>query len=250
MPYTDRYNREGKYTGEINEYGQPHGHGALRYNNGMVYEGLWVEGQSEGMDHNMGRAKDSRFGNWKTNTKAAKAERAKRKEEELEDLRSFISQSVRSGMTNASGSQQGERSSSMRSSASQSSHGGARDQQGQQAQQQQPKDHVSEMPWSDVNGFSGHYTGEVNSQNVPDGSGFMQYTNGIVEEGLFCNGVYQPPSDPPERSGGVVPSSSMSVWSIKSSCDGSSDERSFGRSKQPLCKYGPSVLMFITYEFI
>ena len=84
------------------------------------------------------------------------------------------------------------------------------------------------MPWSDVNGFSGHYTGEVNSQNIPDGKGFMRYSNGVVEEGMFCNGVYQPPNRPSppnlyhddgdgDNGGGGVPSSSMSVWSLKSS---------------------------------
>ena len=88
------------------------------------------------------------------------------------------------------------------------------------------------MPWSDVNGFNGVYTGEINSQNVPDGRGYMRYSNGVVEEGMFCNGVYQPPTGPApvqysegygddddgiDQEGGAVPSSSMSVWSLKSS---------------------------------
>ncbi|KAL7533360.1 hypothetical protein ACHAXR_005179 [Thalassiosira sp. AJA248-18] len=76
------------------------------------------------------------------------------------------------------------------------------------------------MPWSDVNGFSGQYTGEVNSNNIPDGRGYMQYSNGVVEEGLFCNGVYQPTNDAvvmPSHDGLAIPSSSMSVWSLKSS---------------------------------
>ena len=74
------------------------------------------------------------------------------------------------------------------------------------------------MPWSDVNGFSGHYTGEVNENNAPEGQGYMEYSNGVVEEGIWRNGVFQPPLHPlpPIRQGGNVPSSSMSVWSLRS----------------------------------
>eukprot|EP00984_Skeletonema_dohrnii_P027618 scaffold17236_cov78-Skeletonema_dohrnii-CCMP3373.AAC.3 len=77
------------------------------------------------------------------------------------------------------------------------------------------------MPWSDVNGYSGHYTGEVNENEIPDGRGFMQYSNGVVEDGFFVNGVFQPPMPgmvlPQQHmDGNQVPSSSMSVWSLKS----------------------------------
>ena len=45
------------------------------------------------------------------------------------------------------------------------------------SQQQGPRaGHVTDMPWSDVNGFNGVYTGEINSQNVPDGRGYMRYS--------------------------------------------------------------------------
>lgn len=216
MPFTDKYKREGKYTGEINDYGQPHGQGTLRYNNGMVYEGLWEDGQSEDMDNNMARAKENGFsGNWMSNTKAAREKREKRSQQDMDDLRSFISQSVRSGMSNASGSQTGP----------QHDNGRNINRRIPPRRGQEVPGEVHEMPWSDVNGFSGHYSGEVNSQKIPDGSGFMQYSNGVVEEGMFCNGVFQPPSDLPHPSSafdmggnaGAIPSSSMSVWSLKSS---------------------------------
>ncbi len=145
----------------------------------------------------------------------------------MDDLRSFISQSVRSGMTSSSsvggGSQQqggGGPRADIRDRRSSSSSRGQQSGGGQHGQ-------VTGMPWSDVNGFSGSYTGEVNSNKVPDGHGFMRYSNGVVEEGLFCNGVYQPPTRAPvsqyggrnggDDQGGGVPSSSMSVWSLKSS---------------------------------
>jgi len=235
MPFKDKYNREGKYTGEINEFGQPHGHGTLRYNNGTSHEGLWIEGVSEEMDINMNRAKSSGFsGNWKSHARTSKIEKEQRKGKELDDLRSFISQSVRSGSVGGGGSSQ-QGGGSVAHSRAPSQFGGS--------QQSQHHHHggagqVQNMPWSDVNGFSGQYTGEVNSTNVPDGHGCMVYSNGVVEQGLFCNGVYQPSpvaaaypqqggygvdnttGDQGEEvggGGGGAPSSSMSVWSLKSS---------------------------------
>jgi hypothetical protein len=200
MTYTDVYGREGKYTGDINEYGLPHGTGTMRYNNGTLYEGDdWVEGHSQKMDLGGALAQNG-FSDWKSNTKLAKAEREKKKEREMDDLRSFISQSIRSGMTQSSGT-----------------YGPGM----QPMQMVKPKEQVHEMPWSDVNGYSGHYTGEVNDNEVPDGRGFMQYNNGVVEDGYFVNGVFQPPWEglvvpQQQRYGNQVPSSSMSVWSLKS----------------------------------
>jgi hypothetical protein len=161
MPYKDQYNREGSYTGEINEHGQPNGRGSLMYNNGTVFEGKWKEGYCNEME-------------------------------------------------------------GVHIAATTSSNGGKR-----QQQQQQQHGRVSDMKWSDVNGFSGLYSGEVNSLGIPDGVGKMHYSNGVVEEGLFCNGVYQPPTTGPSIDNGYggipsengrrAPSSSMSVWSLKSS---------------------------------
>ena len=44
------------------------------------------------------------------------------------------------------------------------------------------------MPWTDGNGDTGSYTGEVNSLNIPDGMGSMRYDNGIVAEGSWKDG--------------------------------------------------------------
>jgi hypothetical protein len=205
MSFTDVYGREGKYTGDINEYGLPHGKGNMRYNNGTLYEGDdWVDGRSQKMDLGAALAQNG-FSDWKSETKLAKAEREKKKEREMDDLRSFISQSVRSGMTHSTGCI-GPRMMPQTGSM----------------QMSEPKGQVHEMPWSDVNGYSGHYTGEVTLSGVPDGRGFMQYSNGVVEDGFFVNGVFQPTSPAMVESqqqlmyGNQVPSSSISVWSLKS----------------------------------
>ena len=44
MPYTDSYQNMGLYSGETNDYGQPCGQGAMYYDNGMFFEGLWSNG--------------------------------------------------------------------------------------------------------------------------------------------------------------------------------------------------------------
>ena len=50
MPFNDQNNRDGYYTGDINDYGQPMGHGTLRYDDGAVFKGWWKDGYSEEMD--------------------------------------------------------------------------------------------------------------------------------------------------------------------------------------------------------
>ena len=50
MPFNDQNNGDGYYTGDINDYGQPMGHGTLRYDDGTVFKGWWKDGYSEEMD--------------------------------------------------------------------------------------------------------------------------------------------------------------------------------------------------------
>ncbi|KAL7470330.1 hypothetical protein ACHAXS_010562 [Conticribra weissflogii] len=48
---------------------------------------------------------------------------------------------------------------------------------------------VNGLPWSDYNGQSGRYTGEVNDQYLPHGKGEMVYDRGVVTAGVWYNGV-------------------------------------------------------------
>jgi len=215
MPYSDVHGRSGLYTGEIDERGRPHGRGVLRYGNGTAHEGTWTEGHDPDMD--LGGRTSAGFTDWRGKTRAGERQREARKEREMDDLRSFVSASVRSGGGSvATGAR--SRGPNFDDHARVNRRGG--DNSGGSGGGP-ARDQVHEMPWSDVNGFGGHYTGDVNASNVPDGRGYMQYSNGVVEEGLFRNGVYQPDPDAAgpdgEDEGGPVPSSSMSVWSLKSS---------------------------------
>jgi hypothetical protein len=215
MPFKDQYNREGSYTGEVNENGQPNGKGILKYKNDMDFEGKWKDGHSEEMDMAMKKPKNG-FSNWKTSTKVGKMEREKRNEQEVDEYRSSIDHGVRSGSSTIG--------SGIRSQQGTSIHSGTRVQPTNDVGEGQQRGRVSGMKWSDVNGFSGRYSGEVNSQKIPDGRGLMKYSNGVVEEGVFCNGVFQPPTTSPlphysfhGGENGGMPSSSISVWSLKSS---------------------------------
>ena len=210
MPYSDVHGRSGLYTGEIDERGRPHGRGVLRYHNGTVHDGTWTAGHDPDMD--LGGRTASGFSDWRGGTRAGQRRREAEKEREMDDIRTFVSASVRSGGASVAtgarsrGPNFDDHARRPPPPAGADGFGGG------------PSDQVHEMPWSDVNGFSGHYTGDVNSESIPDGRGYMQYSNGVVEEGLFRNGVYQPDPDAAGgEEGGPVPSSSMSVWSLKSS---------------------------------
>lgn len=51
------------------------------------------------------------------------------------------------------------------------------------------KTNVRGMEWTDLNGDSGRYTGEVNADELPHGHGIMKYDFGLIAEGEWNNGV-------------------------------------------------------------
>lgn len=48
---------------------------------------------------------------------------------------------------------------------------------------------VNGLPWSDYNGQSGRYTGEINDEYQPHGRGEMVYDRGVVSSGIWYKGV-------------------------------------------------------------
>ena len=62
---------------------------------------------------------------------------------------------------------------------------------------------VNGLPWSDYNGQSGRYTGEVNEKYLPHGRGEMVYDKGIVSAGIWYNGVLD--TEEPVSMDGYVP---------------------------------------------
>lgn len=51
------------------------------------------------------------------------------------------------------------------------------------------KTNVRGMEWTDLNGDSGRYTGEVSDERLPHGHGIMKYDFGLIAEGEWVNGV-------------------------------------------------------------
>jgi hypothetical protein len=47
MSYTDPHGDAGIYTGEVDEESRPHGKGTMKYDNGVFYEGNWVNGKKD-----------------------------------------------------------------------------------------------------------------------------------------------------------------------------------------------------------
>ena len=56
--------------------------------------------------------------------------------------------------------------------------------------QQQQRNVVCGMPWTDLNGVDGVYTGEVNRYQNPDGMGSMRFDYGVVVEGVWQDGTF------------------------------------------------------------
>ena len=87
------------------------------------------------------------------------------------------------------------------------------------------KVNVRGMEWTDVNGDSGRYTGEVNSSEVPHGHGIMKYDFGLIAEGKWNNGVLK--ENPQDRMMAVLPAIDQAMSS--------------GRSIGPGISVGPGV---------
>jgi hypothetical protein len=51
------------------------------------------------------------------------------------------------------------------------------------------KTNVRGMEWTDLNGDAGRYTGEVDDDQLPHGSGIMKYDFGLIAEGDWVHGV-------------------------------------------------------------
>mmetsp|Transcript_13840 Transcript_13840/g.29845 ORF Transcript_13840/g.29845 Transcript_13840/m.29845 type:complete len:1094 (+) Transcript_13840:144-3425(+) len=51
MPYTDKVHGSGRYSGEVDQWGRPHGRGVLKYDSGMSFDGNWTNGVATSSDN-------------------------------------------------------------------------------------------------------------------------------------------------------------------------------------------------------
>ena len=58
MKWLDYYGDPGEYTGEVDSSGMPDGKGSMKYDHGLIQEGIWRKGQVvEGSDEDVGKKK-------------------------------------------------------------------------------------------------------------------------------------------------------------------------------------------------
>jgi len=162
MPFRDKFGDHGTYTGQVNEEGRPEGKGAMKYENGVFYEGTWTDGcQDEKAASQYGRIRGG-FTSWSGKGKSA----------------------TKSGMVMPWNARKND----------------AHD---------NSKTNVRGMEWTDLSGDTGRYTGEVNSDRLPQGRGIMKYDYGLIAEGDWVNGVLK--EGPQDRMISAAASSGMSV---------------------------------------
>jgi hypothetical protein len=143
MPFTDQFGDFGYYTGQVDDEGRPNGKGAVKYENGVFYEGTWVDGCQDKLA-------------------ASQYER------------------IRGGFTSWSGKGKGGTKSG--STLPWNVHKN-------DAFDGREKTNVRGLDWTDLNGDSGRYTGEVDNDQLPHGSGVMRYDYGLIAEGEWVHGV-------------------------------------------------------------
>ncbi|KAL3817207.1 hypothetical protein ACHAXA_001762 [Cyclostephanos tholiformis] len=143
MAFTDHFGDSGFYSGCVNDKGRPDGKGSMKYDNGVFYEGTWMDGCQD---------KDA----------ASQYER------------------IRSGFTSWGGKGQG----SSKSGSTLPWNFRKNDTHDDRA-----KTFVRGMEWIDFNGLSGRYTGAVNNDQIPHGTGIMKYDYGLIAQGHWINGV-------------------------------------------------------------
>jgi len=149
MPFTDAYGDKGWYTGEVASIsGLPHGKGTMHYCDGRVRDGLWSNGMAGGTLQQQKRSGDGSV----TSSHGA-----------LSPL-----------MT------RGSNGSSVESPP----------QQQQQFQQREKRRPIikTDMPWTDLIGESGLYTGQTDKNGEPHGMGVMRYHDGSSLEGEWYHG--------------------------------------------------------------
>ncbi len=142
MPFTDQFGDFGFYTGQVDDEGRPDGKGIMKYENGVFYEGTWMDGCQDKHTASRYERIQSGFTSW-----GGKGQGATKSGSTLP----WNSRKMMYTMT--------ERRPSF----------------------------VED--WTDFNGPTGRYTGGVNKDQLPHGTGIMKYDFGLIAQGDWVNGI-------------------------------------------------------------
>ena len=127
MPFTDHLGDFGYYTGCVNDNGRPNGKGIMKYENGVFYEGTWMDGCQDKHTASQYERIQSGFTSWGGKGQGA----------------------TKSGSTLPWNSRKND------------------------VHDDRAKTFVRGMDWTDFNGHMGRYTGGVNKDQLPHGTGIM-----------------------------------------------------------------------------
>ena len=222
MPYTDHYGENGWYTGAVDSTsGTPHGRGTMNYSNGNVYEGEWVNGVSVTPSKTREEPMPG-----SSSIGGSSGHRSKHHHHHRPPPRPLGRSALPTHYEDGGKvdppafhppPRQNHRPPPMMAAPF------------PPPQQHPPpaRKVVCGMPWSDVSGDNGSYTGEVNSLNIPDGMGSMRYDNGIVVEGAWNDGEIDESDESGDDDDGVM-STAMSYQGGYGQGAGVSSE-AFGR---------------------
>jgi hypothetical protein len=179
MPYTDIHGEYGWYTGQVDSStGAPHGIGTMNYANGFVIcEGGWHNGVNIPGDN---RDKEETMPVGGT---------ISRRQHQVAP-RTTPQQGMRKHLATLNEHEKTVDYKYANSSSSEDDSSGSRSPSPDLPQQQQERTVVCGMPWTDLNGDDGMYTGEINQLKNPDGMGSMRYDYGMVVEGVWRDGEF------------------------------------------------------------
>jgi len=143
MPFTDHLGDFGYYTGCVNDNGRPNGKGIMKYENGVFYEGTWMDGCQDKHTASRYERIQSGFTSWGGKGQGA----------------------TKSGSTLPWNSRKND------------------------VHDDRAKTFVRGMDWTDFNGHTGRYTGGINKDQLPHGTGIMKYDFGLIAQGDWVNGI-------------------------------------------------------------
>lgn len=203
MNYTDDDGEEGMYTGYVNSQYKPHGSGKMQYRNGERFSGEWCEGTKV-----HGKTTLSNYA--KSKKKTGRKDKRDRRSKEPSSKVSGSSKNGTIGSVAGSVASMATRPIDNRGNGKlaipvtpeqdrelndETKEMPAHEQKKQEALRDYKSLYntsahvVKNMLFHDFYGDTGRYTGEVNAQTVPHGIGEITYDHGLVQEGIWTNGV-------------------------------------------------------------
>ena len=202
MNYKDDTGKEGFYTGYVNDQYKPHGRGKCVYKDGIKYSGTWFEGSKvHGRTTNASskvRVKKHKSSCSSSDKKDATSNTEDLKENNAKKVANNDGPDVFENSDDFDRMWENER----RKAKQHSTSGGEKQKESSTPMMQyanmynnvlgstSPANVVKDLPFVDLQGDAGQFTGEVNEKLMPHGKGCLVYDHGLRQEGNWTNGFF------------------------------------------------------------